>query len=1188
MDVATGELVTQETDFELPGALPLTWSRLWISSSTIDGELGRGWHHPLDMALIPSGEGRGLVILRHADGRYVPFQPPRPGTPSFNAAERLALHVDGTRFWVADPGGQRFEFTAATSGLLHLVRIADANDNAITIERRPDGRLRRIVDSGGRALDVETDAAGRIVAIDAPAPSGDGKLRLAAYRYDAAGHLLQVWRAGGSIFSYEYLGDLIVRETRPAGLSFHFEWDDPARGVGARCVNTWGDGDLYRCRFDYDGPNRRTTVQDGRGGTTTYRWNEIGLVTLEVDALGGRISRDYDEAGRTVLAINPSGGRASWEYDALGRLTRSVDPMGGAVSLRYAADGQEALRQPGFGNPAEVEEPGGARHLFDYDARGNLARYVDPAGRERRYTRDLRGLTLAITDSVGLVARFGWTGAGDLSWEATERGPRTRFDYDALGRMVAAQTAAEGITRLRRDDAGRVTEILRPDGGTIALSYDPEGRIIRHRNAAGRETAWTYNGLPFPVRRVDADGGVFTYSYDGELNLVGLTNQKGEAYGLEYDLLGRLIREVGFDGREQRYGYDARGHLAWHRDGGLRTTSYRRDATGRLLEKRFGDGAAHSFGYDEAGRLSRAVNPDRTIRFVYGPAGDLLEEHQDDQVLRHRYDGRGRPMATMLPDGREVTIGYDDTGRFDRVGFADRLVAEIRRDAAGREIGRQAGALKSVTEYDPQGRLTRQSAWKEGDASKPVLGRWYRYDPADLVVSIGDWRRGVRNYRYDAAERLLQVTGDQPEEFVVDPAGNILASGTGEDLPSGSARGDRLLVHGDRHFEHDACGNRVRETRGARGGVEVLYEYGPDNQLVSVVESSRLGRRETRFAYDALGRRIRKETRSWGPPAANAPEAGEPQLTEGQTSFLWTGNRLLAEAEAAPGEMPSDPCATVYLFEPGTFRPLAQVRRSAADETGVVYHYHCDRLGTPQELTGDDGTVVWQADLKAWGAVAAVAVGAVPNPLRFQGQYHDVETGLHYNRFRYYAPSEGRFLQQDPVGLRGGANISAYAPNPINWVDPLGLTAECGLTGGTEGVAADEVRFSQNSVAYNKVDRATGAKYTYDDLKASMETNGWKGDPVDAVRMPDGRLTSMDNTRIRAARETGTEVQANLRDYDAPLTQAEAERFAVKDKVPTTWGEAIKMRIDKQSGGFGKKTPFGSDELPRLSGKPTE
>ncbi|WP_409270038.1 RHS repeat-associated core domain-containing protein, partial [Pseudomonas sp. KCJK9044] len=105
----------------------------------------------------------------------------------------------------------------------------------------------------------------------------------------------------------------------------------------------------------------------------------------------------------------------------------------------------------------------------------------------------------------------------------------------------------------------------------------------------------------------------------------------------------------------------------------------------------------------------------------------------------------------------------------------------------------------------------------------------------------------------------------------------------------------------------------------------------------------------------------------------------------------------------------------------------------------------CDHLGTPMELTDHHGEVAWAGQYKAWGDVREVRsdwakqVG-MSNPIRFQGQYHAHETGLHYNRYRYYDPRVGRFVSQDPISYGGGLNLYAYTPNPIYWYDSLGLT----------------------------------------------------------------------------------------------------------------------------------------------------
>ncbi|ENZ8713709.1 RHS repeat-associated core domain-containing protein [Klebsiella aerogenes] len=86
---------------------------------------------------------------------------------------------------------------------------------------------------------------------------------------------------------------------------------------------------------------------------------------------------------------------------------------------------------------------------------------------------------------------------------------------------------------------------------------------------------------------------------------------------------------------------------------------------------------------------------------------------------------------------------------------------------------------------------------------------------------------------------------------------------------------------------------------------------------------------------------------------------------------------------------------------------------------------------------------MWSEKTGVWGEKGEVYADRISNPLRFQGQYFDAETGLHYNRHRYYDPEIAGFISQDPIGLAGGLNVYQYAPNPLSWIDPLGL--KCGF-----------------------------------------------------------------------------------------------------------------------------------------------
>jgi RHS repeat-associated protein len=148
--------------------------------------------------------------------------------------------------------------------------------------------------------------------------------------------------------------------------------------------------------------------------------------------------------------------------------------------------------------------------------------------------------------------------------------------------------------------------------------------------------------------------------------------------------------------------------------------------------------------------------------------------------------------------------------------------------------------------------------------------------------------------------------------------------------------------------------------------------------------------------------------------------------------------------EERPGQ------SSLYVYEPGSYAPLARVDQAEGEEQRL-YYFHTDQIGTPLEMTDADGSIVWQATYKAWGAVERLAVNDVEQNLRFQGQYFDDETGLHYNTFRYYDPEVGRFVTQDPIGLLGGSNLYGYAPNTNGWIDPLGWCVTTNVTRGAAG-----------------------------------------------------------------------------------------------------------------------------------------
>ncbi|WP_312948285.1 RHS repeat-associated core domain-containing protein [Superficieibacter sp.] len=143
-------------------------------------------------------------------------------------------------------------------------------------------------------------------------------------------------------------------------------------------------------------------------------------------------------------------------------------------------------------------------------------------------------------------------------------------------------------------------------------------------------------------------------------------------------------------------------------------------------------------------------------------------------------------------------------------------------------------------------------------------------------------------------------------------------------------------------------------------------------------------------------------------------------------------------------------------------------------------YYRCSQNGMPEALTDAEGKEHWRPDADTWGETLGEYAdergsywyqkhdGAPEENLRFAGQYLDRETGLHYNTFRYYAPDMGRFLTPDPIGLAGGINLYQYAPNPLSWIDPLGLAKVC--SGGSPKDAQKKIDRGQGPKDIKRID----------------------------------------------------------------------------------------------------------------------
>ncbi|SDP46230.1 RHS repeat-associated core domain-containing protein [Pseudomonas reinekei] len=1004
VSLVTGEELLTLTDGFLDGVLPFDFTRLYRTSAVeLDSGLGFGWSHSLAQRLEIDGDS---VVWIDAENRRTPFPLPSVARPAIhNSLSRAAIYRgDEPDELIVALAGESARFYHFFDG--RLSAISDAYGNRLTVQRDFSGCIQRLDNGAGRCLFLRYDRQ-HLIAVDYQRIHPDDQdwrteQTLVTYRYDARWRLIEATNAAGESERYDYDEQHVILQRQLAGgASFYWEWQRSGKAV--RCARHLASFAQMDTRYTWD-DDGGVQLKHADGSEESYVHDDRARLVRRVAADGGEQRKAYDDQGRLVAEQDALGAVTEYRYDELGRLIALIPPEGEPTSYEY---------RNGF---LHARYRGQAKWTYQRNAQGDVTWLIDPDGQNTYHEYDAQGRLLAIRYPDHSRHLFEWNGLGQLLAETLPDGGRRQFSYDALGRRTTVQDEHGAVTGYEWDALGRLLQTTFPTGARRRFSYNAYGQIITERDELDRVTRYEYaDDLHLVSRRINPDGSELKYRYDhAQLLLTEIENEVGERYRLDYTPSGLIRQETGFDGRRTAYAYDLNGQLLekteFGDDGSQLVSAYQRDSAGRLLVKTLPDRSKVEYRYDGLGRLvSVDDGQDHPLEFEYDHHDRLITEHQGWGTLRYGYDACGQLQHLRLPDNSRLEYHRAQGGALTAIDLNGSRLSNHQFEF-GRERQRQQGLLHSDFAYDEQGRL---HAHAVRQAERPLYRRDYAYSANGNLAQVNDTRHGERRYQYDPLDRLTGVrhARDQdPENFSHDPAGNLLI----HDRPGPwHLKGNRLLRHADRHYDYDAYGNLIRERRG-----ENVTEYRYDSQHRLTGFTAADGR-ETSYRYDAFGRRIAK-------------------TVDGQTTqFFWQGDHLIAES--SPGHYRS------YLYEPGSFRPLALLD-GKGPKHACPFYYHLDHLGTPQELTDYSGEIVWSARYTGYGKVSQITHGGgeqLEQPLRFQGQYFDAESGLHYNRHRYYHPDTGRYLTPDPVKLAGGLNAYRYTPNPTGWVDPLGLACQC-------------------------------------------------------------------------------------------------------------------------------------------------
>jgi RHS repeat-associated protein len=914
------------------------------------------------------------------------------GAPGF----RTPLPLPGASPIFQGPPGE-FSTIAQQSDGTYTRRLKDGT----TYRFNAQGLQTSIADRNGNTTAYAHNGSNQLTTLTDPAS------QVTTLAYDAQGRLASITDPAGRVTTvlHDAVGALTAITT-PDGSTETFAYD-PQRRMTQR---TDARGKLYQYQYDSTGRLNQVTLPTGQ---TRKLSPSQRLAVPNVAAGEGAPANPAPLAAsvNSAMFTDANTRTTSFETDAIGRVTKQIDSLNRTTTI---------TRDP-QGNPTQITRPNGAITTMTYDARGNLltsteqsisatttftyepifnqvTRITDPKGNQTNITYDVKGNPLTITDADNKVTRFFYNAQGLLT-ETRDAlypaNPATTFTYDALGRLL---TTTDPLNR------------------TTMLTYDNAGNVATSTDALSRVTTFEYDAKNRLKKVIDPLLGETVYTYDGNGNLLTVKDAKNQITTFAYDDRNRLISTTDPLGKVESYEYDGNDNLTKRTTPKLDQIIFAYDAVNQLLSKTLPGSQVTGYTYSTVGNLLTVTDPDSSLTMTYDQANRLLttstagSSNQPTVTLSYTYDKNGNRLTELTPTGTNTYV-YDVLNRLTNLtspagSFGLAYDAISRRTSLTLPNGTQ-----TTYAYDPASQVT-QILHQLTATSTQINRADYLYNGVGNRTSLTD-RRGAQTFGYDNLDRLTSTSHPllaTPQSFAYDPVGNRTTGGSVVNA------GNQLTADAMHSYQYDDNGNLTLKTLLATGNY-TQYTYDPENRLTKV-EDFAVGNPTafvtSTYRYDGLGRRIEK-------------------VANGQTKrYIYDGEDILLEYDG------SNVLQARYTHGPGIDEPIAVTKG------GSTFFYHQDGLGTVTDLTDSAGATAKSYGYDAYGNILE-SPGTVDQPYTYTGRELDAESGLLYYRARYYDPTTGRFLQEDPIGFDGGdLNLYAYVGNNVaNNRDPKGL-AKCG------------------------------------------------------------------------------------------------------------------------------------------------
>jgi RHS repeat-associated protein len=1089
----------QYIDSSAPAFSPLNAAETatFIHVNRVTSPFGAGWSLAGWQEIIENPDGS--VLLLDGDGTQLLFGPPvSTGNPyssptgDFSRLEKLSdgtyrrtlkdqtVYVFNAQRRLAsmrDRNSNLTQYTYNAAG--QLTQITDPV-NLKTTFTYTSNRVTQIKDPANRITKLEYNATGDLIKLTHP----DN----AVWQWEYQDHRMSASidpRNNRGTFQYDFSGRA---NAAPASQSSTF--------AAPAAAYRWPDAQA-------NSPS--ATYTDANGRQQVFQVNATGSAVALADSVGTMQGYQYNAQNLVQLLTNGRGQATNYSYDSLGNAIQVTDTLSGTLGKRYTYDptfnqlatvtdelGHQTLYDidPTNGNVRSMTQVVGAVggsddqiSRYTYTAQGLISTLTDALNRITSYTYNLQGRLTQVTLAQGTtdqsVLKYTYDSAGNLVTATDAKNKVTKLFYDAFNRLIRVEESDP-------DGTGPLT------GPITRYTYDPNGNLIQVQDARGNTTTYEYDTLnrltkvtqPDPDGTGPLTGPITTYQYDAVGNLRFVTDPLSHVIEYQYDVRNRLIKLIDPRQGQIQFEYDADSNVIAVTDPINNRTAFSHDARNRLINEVNALNKTRSYNYNNVNNLtSRTDRNNRTIQFEYDDLNRPTKEiwtntPQPINQINYSYDAVGNlrsiadqySVLTYSYDNQNRTISIDNTGTpnlpavllsqtYDANSNRTKIIDTINAIQQGTETHNYdalnrliqvsqtgTGVVKkrvniaynpihqietlqryadltgtllvatSTYSYNPLSRLT-QLAHTQGATATSINTYTYGYDAASRIVQMTS-SDGTNSYNYDDTDQLTGATysGQNNEAYGYDLNGNRTNAGYQTTL------NNQLQTDGTYNYTYDDEGNLTQRTTLATNEVtEYTWDY--RNRLTQAIVKNAANTivKQVNFTYDSLNRRIEKKV----DPDGSGPN---PATIE---RFVYDRDHIKLVFNG------SNKLIRRYLHGP-------TIDQILADENTVPKQISwplSDHQGTVRDLVNNGGVVQNHIRYDSFGKIVSQTVPALNPRFAYTGREWDSEIELYFYRARYYSPTVGRFIGEDPIGFTAGdGNLNRYVFNsPMRGTDPMGL-----------------------------------------------------------------------------------------------------------------------------------------------------